>query len=66
MNDPRVPYWEPVKWVAKMRDLKVDDNPLLLVTGIVQGHSGASGRYDHASETALWMTFVLDSLGSRE
>jgi oligopeptidase B len=66
MNDPRVPYWEPVKWVAKIRDLKLDDNLLLLVTGIVQGHSGASGRYDHASETALWMTFLLDSVGIRE
>jgi oligopeptidase B len=66
MNDPRVPYWEPVKWVAKMRDLKLDDNLLLLVTGIVQGHSGASGRYDHAGETALWMTFLLDSVGIRE
>jgi oligopeptidase B len=66
MNDPRVPYWEPVKWVARLRANKTDSNPLLLRTRLVQGHRGSSGRYDHARDAAFLMAFVLDSLGIDE
>jgi oligopeptidase B len=66
LNDPRVPYWEPVKWVARLRARKTDSNPLLLRTRIVQGHRGSSGRYDHAKDAAFLMAFVLHSLGIDE
>ncbi len=66
MNDPRVPYWEPVKWVARLRSMKTDHNPLLLKTMLVQGHRGSSGRFDHAKDAAFLMAFVLHSLGIDE
>jgi oligopeptidase B len=66
MNDPRVPYWEPVKWVARLRANKTDSNPLLLRTRLVQGHRGSSGRYDHARDAAFLMAFILHSLGIDE
>ena len=46
LNDPRVGYWEPAKWVAKLRVTKTDDNTLLLRTEMGAGHQGPSGRYD--------------------
>lgn len=60
LNDPRVKYWEPAKWVAKLRAMKTDNNHLLLVTNMGAGHSGASGRYDSLKETAFEYAFILD------
>jgi oligopeptidase B len=62
-NDPRVAYWEPAKWTAKLRALKTDGNRLLLRTNMGAGHGGASGRYDFLRETAFKYAFVLDVLG---
>lgn len=63
LNDPRVSYWEPAKWVAKLRTMKKGDNLLLLKTNMGAGHFGASGRYDRIKETALDYTFLLVALG---
>lgn len=63
LNDPRVSYWEPAKWTAKLRELKTDHNQLLLKTNMDAGHGGASGRYGGLEETAFEYAFVLDSLG---
>lgn len=63
LNDTRVCYWEPVKYVAKLRAAKTDDNLLLLKTGLVEGHFGASGRYDSLRSTAFDYAFILDRLG---
>jgi oligopeptidase B len=63
LNDPRVSYWEPAKWVAKLRATKTDDHLLLLKTEMGSGHFGASGRYEHLKETAFYYAFVLDQLG---
>ncbi len=60
LNDPRVSYWEPAKWCAKLRELKTDHRPLLLKTNMGSGHFGASGRYEHLRETALEFAFLLD------
>ena len=66
LNDPRVQYWEPAKWTAKLRDRKTDDNVLLLKTEMGSGHSGPSGRYDYLREVALHYAFILDALGVEE
>lgn len=63
LNDPRVAYWEPAKWVAKMRTLKTDDNLLVLRTNMGAGHGGSSGRYDALRETAFRYAFILHELG---
>lgn len=63
LNDPRVHYWEPAKWTAKLRALKTDDNRLLLKTNMGAGHGGASGRYDALKELAFDYAFILDTLG---
>lgn len=60
LNDPRVTYWEPAKWVAKIRHLKEDDNILLLKTEMSAGHGGKSGRYDSLREVAEEYAFILD------
>jgi oligopeptidase B len=65
MNDPRVHYWEPAKWVAKLRALKTDGHRLLLRTHIEAGHGGPSGRYDALREQAFVYAFALDVLGLR-
>ena len=57
--DSQVQYWEPVKWVAKLRELKTDDNLLFLHTNMDTGHGGASGRFDSLKETAREYTFFL-------
>ncbi len=63
LNDPRVSYWEPAKWVAKLRALKKDSNVLLLKTEMGSGHFGPSGRYAGIKETAFDYAFLLKSLG---
>jgi oligopeptidase B len=62
LNDSQVMYWEPAKYVAKLRTLKTDPNPLLLVTNMQAGHGGASGRYDYLKEIALDYAFLLREL----
>jgi oligopeptidase B len=62
-NDSQVMYWEPAKYVARLRTLKTDSNPLLLVTNMGAGHGGASGRYDRLRERALDFAFMLDRVG---
>ena len=62
LNDPRVSYWEPAKWVAKLRALKRDSNLLLLKTNMGTGHFGASGRYEYLKETAFNYAFLLAAL----
>ncbi|MED5395133.1 MAG: prolyl oligopeptidase family serine peptidase, partial [Pseudomonadota bacterium] len=59
LTDPRVTYWEPAKWVARLRALKTDDNLLCLKTNMDAGHAGASGRFDNLNEVALAYAFVL-------
>jgi oligopeptidase B len=66
LNDPRVHYWEPAKWTAKLRDLKVGDSLLLLKTQMGAGHAGPSGRYAYLKERALHYAFLLDALGLAE
>lgn len=62
LNDPRVPYWEPAKFAAKLRELKTDDNLLLLKTNFHAGHAGSSGRYDFLKEVAFEYAFLIDRL----
>jgi oligopeptidase B len=63
LNDSQVMYWEPAKYVAKLRTLKSNTNPLLLVTNMEAGHGGASGRYDYLKEIAFDYAFLLRELG---
>jgi oligopeptidase B len=62
LNDPRVAYWEPAKFAAKLREMKTDNNLLLLHTNYDAGHAGASGRYDHLKEVAVDYAFLIDRL----
>ena len=63
LNDPRVSYWEPAKWVARLRTTKTDANRLLLKTEMGAGHMGPSGRYDAWRDEALVLAFILDTFG---
>lgn len=63
LNDSRVQYWEPSKWVAKLRTTKTDDNLLLLKVNMDAGHGGASGRYEYIKEVAFEYAFILHCLG---
>jgi oligopeptidase B len=63
LNDSQVMYWEPAKYVAKLRTLKSNDAPLLLYTNMSAGHGGSSGRYDYLKEIALDYAFLLRELG---
>ena len=62
LNDPRVAYWEPAKFAAKLREIKTDNNLLLLQTNYSSGHAGASGRYDNLKELAVDFAFLIDRL----
>jgi oligopeptidase B len=66
LNDPRVSYWEPAKWVAKLRATKKDDNLLLLKMNMGAGHGGPSGRYERMKETAFDYAFVLRAFDMAE
>ena len=66
LHDSQVQYWEPAKWVAKLRVHKTDDNRLLLKTNMSAGHGGASGRFQAIKETALNYAFIFDLEGIRE
>ena len=59
ITDPRVTYWEMTKWIAKLRDMRTDNNLLILDMNMDAGHSGASGRYDYLNEVALAYIFAL-------
>lgn len=63
LNDPRVTYWEPAKWVAKLREYKTDDNLLLLKTNMGAGHRGKSGRFEGLREVAEEYAFILWQMG---
>jgi oligopeptidase B len=65
LNDSQVMYWEPAKYVARLRALKTDTNPLLLRTDMDAGHGGASGRYDYLREVAFDFAFALTQMGIR-
>ncbi len=62
LNDSRVAYWEPAKWVAKLRATKTDDNVLVLRTEMGAGHGGPSGRYDAWRDEALVLAFLIDQV----
>jgi oligopeptidase B len=62
LNDSQVMYWEPAKYVAKLRALKTGDSPLLFKVNLEVGHGGASGRYDALRELAFDYAFVLSRL----
>ncbi len=66
LNDPRVTYWEPAKWVARLRELKTDDHELLLKTNMGAGHGGKSGRFESLREVAEEFAFILWQLGIAE
>jgi oligopeptidase B len=66
LHDSQVQYWEPAKWAAKLRELKTDQNRLLLKTNMEAGHGGASGRFRRHHETAFSYAFLLDLAGIKE
>jgi oligopeptidase B len=63
LNDPRVTYWEPAKWAARLRTAKTDANILLLKTNMGAGHGGKSGRFESLRETAEEFAFFLWQMG---
>ena len=63
LHDSQVQYWEPAKWVAKLRDMKTDNNKLYLKTNMDAGHGGASGRFESIKEDAEEYAFLLDLEG---
>lgn len=62
LNDPRVAFWEPAKFTARLREMKTDDNLLVFYTNYDSGHAGSSGRYDYLKEVALEFAFLIDRL----
>ncbi len=66
VSDPRVTYWEPAKWVARLRACKTDDNLLLLYTNMSAGHGGPGGRFDYLEEVAYRYAFILLAYGHQE
>ena len=63
LNDSQVMYWEPAKYVAKLRTLKTDRRPLLFKTNMAAGHGGSSGRYDYLREVAFDFAYILKEVG---
>ena len=66
LNDSQVPYWEGAKFVARLRELKTDQHPVLLKTNLAAGHGGHSGRYDALREAAFTYSFILWQMGKAE
>ncbi len=66
LHDSQVQYWEPAKWVARLREKKTDKNPLILHTNMSAGHGGSSGRFEALKETAMEYAFLLDLAGRAE
>ena len=66
LHDSQVQYFEPAKWVAKMRELKTDDNLLLFKINMDYGHGGASGRFQFYKEIALEYAFMFDLIGIKK
>ena len=66
LHDSQVQYFEPVKWVAKLRDLKTDDNLIVLDVDMESGHGGASGRFKRHKRTAMEYTFMFHLLGMKK
>jgi oligopeptidase B len=66
VSDPRVTYWEPAKWIARLRATKTDANPVLLVTHMDSGHGGAAGRFDRLKEVAKAYAFAVKVVGAPE
>lgn len=66
LHDSQVQYWEPAKWVAKLREMKTDKNPLLLYTNMDAGHGGASGRFQRLHEVARGYAFFIDLAGKNK
>ena len=62
LSDPRVTYWEPAKWVARLRRLKSTDSTLVLRTNLDAGHGGAAGRFDRLREVALSYAFAIEAV----
>lgn len=63
LTDPRVTYWEPAKWIAKLRDCKTDNNPILLRINMDSGHTGTAGRFSRLKETAYIYAYILKIAG---
>ena len=66
LHDSQVQYWEPAKWVAKLREMKTDQNPLVMHCNMSTGHGGASGRFERFKETAMEYAFFLDLAGKMD
>ena len=66
LNDSQVPYWEGAKWAAKLREMKTDNNVILLKTNMGAGHGGSSGRYDRLKEVAFDFAYALTQVGINE
>ena len=66
LHDSQVQYWEPAKWVAKLRVMKTDNNHLFLKTNMEFGHGGASGRFERLKEAALEYAFMLNEIGIQQ
>ena len=62
LHDSQVQYWEPTKWIARLREMKTDNNLLLLYTNMEAGHGGASGRFQRFREVALEYAFLIDQV----
>ena len=66
LHDSQVQYWEPAKWVAKLRDMKTDKNLLIMSINMNAGHGGSSGRFRAINDEALRQAFLLDLSGIKE